>query len=129
MPSVFDGLAQDATQQQIADRLIGIDGTNPLQTADYSGPLQPLDHGGVTLASGVEALIVPVNAGRVYLELRHAGADGTGLVWLGFGATAAANTGLFLKPGEGYYGPVGGAVRGLYVGSGSVVVAWQGWGA
>ena len=122
MPSVFEGLAQDATQQQIADTLAGT-----LTTVDATGTYVPLSAGGVDVAAGAEVQVVAATGGRVKVVVNHAGT--AGLLWLGYGQTATAGVGDWLEPGgrvEEFYA---GAVRVRNAGSTTVRVTFVEWGA
>lgn len=128
MAGLAQGIDQTAVNtQSVADRLNGIDETNPLEMADYTGPLTGMGHGGVTLANGETHVIDP--NGRVLLELTSEGPDPDGLVRLGFNMPAEADKGIGLRPWDAHEQFEDDPLHLLYVGPGTVHVTWQMWGA
>lgn len=101
----------------------------PIGTYDRTPPLVPIAHGGVDVAAGSEVQLVAALDGRVKVSVNHAGADGSGNLWLGFGQTAAVNVGEWLEPGGRWEEFYAGAVRVRNTGSGTVRVTWMEWGA
>lgn len=61
-------------------------------------PISPIGHD----VTGEAEQVAAATAGRVFVEVQHAGAVGTPRVWLGFGADPVIGAGLFLDPG-GYF--------------------------
>jgi hypothetical protein len=107
------------------------------QTAENTGdlaaavtaPITPIAAGGIDVAGGAEVQIIAANDARFKVTVSHAGADGTGTVWLGLGQTAAAGSGIWLDPGM-YWEELQytGAVRVRNAGSDPVRVTWVEWG-
>lgn len=116
---------------QRAKLAFGVDGTstdvsaaNPVpindRTPTFSAPLNQTAVS-VTLVS---TFLMGANANRRLFELVNT--SSTSSVWVAFGATAVANTGIFLLPGATYYQAYSGAANAIAVG-GTVVLALVEW--
>lgn len=107
--TLLDGEELDASEnfeiQALVPALVDADGNVVtvgagvgLPTADASPPLTALSHIGDDIDPSTDTTVAAAVAGRVKVELCHAG--DAGKVWIGVGQAAQVDVGNYLEPGD-----------------------------